>query len=230
MVPGVVVQAVSAGTQGTSVPSSTSLDASLALSGTGDARSHGGGADTASGGNAGSGAGPGGGGAGGTGAAALQQLGATQTSSSTTPTPTLRVHADVDSDDFPQAVADRVSFAVGNGWSGVKLSVNPPQLGPIELSITIQGEHAQVAMSTHSAVTREALDSSAPKLKEMLNAQGFTQVSVDISQRSFQDRSSTPQQYAWTPSTSSASAAPAAVAGGSSAATRTAQGLLDAYA
>jgi flagellar hook-length control protein FliK len=105
------------------------------------------------------------------------------------------VHADVDSADFPQGVADQVSLAVDNGWSSAKLSVNPPQLGPIELQIAVQGAHAQVAMSTHSAVTREALESSVPKLRDMLNSQGFTQVSVDISQRSFQERSTPSQPY-----------------------------------
>jgi flagellar hook-length control protein FliK len=101
----------------------------------------------------------------------------------------------VDSADFAQGVADKVSLAVDNGWSSAKLSVNQPQLGPIELQIAVQGAHAQVAMSTHSAVTREALESSVPNLRHMLNSQGFTQVSVDISQRSFQERPAPEQPY-----------------------------------
>jgi flagellar hook-length control protein FliK len=83
-------------------------------------------------------------------------------------------------------------------------------------------------MSTHSAVTREALESSVPQLKNMLSTQGFTQVNVDISQRSFQERSATPQQYTWAPSASGA--APAASVASASAAPRAAQGMLDAYA
>jgi flagellar hook-length control protein FliK len=229
--PGPAPVAALPGTTGVSSSSTAAAISASALSGGGDARGHGGAdAGSDSGGGNGSWTGPGTGGAGGDGAAALQQLGGSQATSpaDATPAPTVRVQADVDSAEFPQAVADRVSFAVGNGWSSAKLSVNPPQLGPIELQIAIQGEHAQVAMSTHSAVTREALETSAPKLKEMLNSQGFTQVSVDISQRSFQERSSTPQQYtsAWTSSGSSA-AAPASAA---SAAPRAPQGMLDAYA
>jgi len=172
-------------------------------------------------------------GLGGNGAAALQQLGAAPASSSSdsTPAATLRVSAPVDSADFPQGVADRVSFAVDNNWTSTKLQVNPPQLGPIDLQIAVQGDHAQVMMSTHSAVTREALESSLPRLKEMLNSQGFTQVSVDISQRSFQDRSAFSQPYTWAksgPGTSSA-AAVAPVTAPSAAAPRSV-GALDAYA
>jgi len=111
------------------------------------------------------------------------------------PAPVFRVHASVDSADFPQGLSDRVSWMVDNGVNGAKLQVNPPQLGPIELRISVQGDHAQVWMVTHSAVARDALESSSPKLREMLNAQGFGQVSVDISQRSFQDRSAYAPPY-----------------------------------
>jgi flagellar hook-length control protein FliK len=175
------------------------------------------------------GAGEAGSGANGNGAAALQQLTSTTApaSSEAAPTPTVRVHADLDSADFPQSLADRVSFAVDNGWSSARLQVNPPQLGPIELQIAIQGEHAQVSMSTHSAVTREALESSLPKLRDMLSTQGFTQVSVDISQRSFQERSAASQPYVWSPPAQAKAPTVAAVSG---AAPRVSQGVLDAYA
>jgi hypothetical protein len=55
-------------------------------------------------------------------------------------------------------------------------------------------------------------------------------VSVDISQRSFQERSATPQQYGrglWTSSGSGAAAPSVAAA---STAPRAPQGMLDAYA
>jgi flagellar hook-length control protein FliK len=165
----------------------------------------------------------------GDGAAALQQLstGTTSNSSDSAPAPTVSVHADVDSAEFPQGVADKVSLVVDNGWSSAKLSVNPPQLGPIDLQIAVQGAHAQVAMSTHSAVTREALESSVPALRNMLNSQGFTQVSVDISQRSFQERSAPEQGYNRT-SGSARDTAP--VSSSSAQVSRAPIGMLDTYA
>jgi flagellar hook-length control protein FliK len=129
-----------------------------------------------------------------------------------------------------KGVSDRVSFAVDNNWSSAKLQVNPPQLGPIDLQIAVQGDHAQVMMSTHSAVTREALESSLPKLKEMLGSQGFTQVSVDISQRSFQDRSAFNQPYTWAKPASGTAPVAAPVSAPSNAAIRTSIGVVDAYA
>jgi flagellar hook-length control protein FliK len=205
-------------------PDTAALSASaiVSLGSGGDARGHDGagdpGADTGSGFLAN-----------GDGAAALQQLSTSTVSSSSdaAPVPTVSVHADVDSADFPQGVADKVSLAVENGWSSAKLSVNPPQLGPIELQIAVQGAHAQIAMSTHSAVTREALESSAPKLREMLTAQGFTQVSVDISQRSFQERSAPQLPYS---RASGGVRETAPVSSSSAQVSRAPLGMLDTYA
>jgi flagellar hook-length control protein FliK len=163
----------------------------------------------------------------GDGAAALQQLSTSTASSSSAAAPTVSVHANVDSADFPQGVADKVSLAVENGWSSAKLSMNPPQLGPIELQIAVQGAHAQVAMSTHSAVTREALESSVPKLRDLLNSQGFTQVSVDISQRSFQERSAPELPYG-RPSNGMRGIAP--ISSASAQVPRAPLGMLDIYA
>jgi flagellar hook-length control protein FliK len=148
----------------------------------------------------------------------------------TAATPTLQLHAGLDSGEFAQDLSDRVTYLVGNGMNGAKLQVNPPQLGPIELRIAVSGDHAQVWMTTHSAVTRDALESSSPKLREMLGAQGFGAVSVNISQRSFQDRSSQAQPYQRTASVERSGAAPLAAGANPGTGLRAPSGSLDAYA
>jgi flagellar hook-length control protein FliK len=151
------------------------------------------------------------------------------TAADAAPTPTLKVAAAVDSPEFAQGVSDRVSWMVDNNLNGAKLQVNPPQLGPIEVRISVQGDQAQVWLTAHSAVTRDALESSSPKLREMLGTQGFAQVNVDVSQRSFQERPTFAQSYDWTPpSDRGTSAAPVSSAPTSVA--RAASGTLDAYA
>jgi len=172
-------------------------------------------------------------GSGGDAAAGLSQLNANASvgaPADATPAPALRVHANVDSADFPQGLSDRVSWMVDNGVNGAKLQVNPPQLGPIELRISVQGDHAQVWMTTHSAVARDALELSSPKLREMLNAQGFGQVSVDISQRSFQDRSAYVPPYQRESADVRGAAVRAAAPTAAASAPRSLPGALDAYA
>jgi flagellar hook-length control protein FliK len=164
-------------------------------------------------------------------AGALQLNSSVTAGGSTDPTPavSLKLNAGVDTPEFSQGLADRVSFMVENNLSAAKLQVNPPQLGPIEIRIAIQGDHAQVWLTTHSSVTRDALESSTPNLREMLGGQGFGQVSVDISQRSFQDRSAYAPPYDSTPFSSSSLPA-ATTAAISNPTSRTSTSVLDAYA
>jgi flagellar hook-length control protein FliK len=142
--------------------------------------------------------------------------------------PTLKVGAGVDSGEFGQGVANQVANMVAGNISSAKLSVNPPALGPIEVRIAVQGDQAQVVMTSHSAVTRDALQASTPRLREMLNQQGFGQVSVDISQRSFQDRTPAAHTYEWNSGSDRGDYSVAATSAGP--ATRAASGILDAYA
>src|SRR5258708_9439543 len=118
---------------------------------------------------------------------------------------------------------------VDNNLNGAKLQVNPPQLGPIEVRIAVQGSHAQVWLASHSAVTRDALESSSSKLREMLGAQGFGQVSVDISHRSYQARSAYSQPYESMPSASRSPPA-AAVQSTASSLAPISSGAVGAYA
>jgi len=190
----------------------------LATVGAADKHSHSGNGDSSSPGA------PGGG------AAGAAQLSANLTTvSDAAATPTLKVAAGVETPEFGQGVASHVSWMVDNNLNGAKLQVNPPQLGPIEVRIAVQGDHAQVWLISHSALTRDALESSSPKLREMLGAQGFAQVSVDISQRSFQERSTHSQPYEWTPS-ANRSPSTTAVQSTLSSIPRASNGAVDAYA
>ena len=199
------------------VASNAQAIAALAGDGVADRHAHVGGADSAV--PTGSIDGP---------AGAAQLMTSASPPTQAAPAPTLNVAASVDSNEFGQGVADRVSLMMAGNLSSAKLQVNPPALGPIEVKIALQGGHAQVWFTSHSAVTRDALESSSPKLREMLGAQGFGQVSVDISQRSFQDRA--PPSKGYEPAAAIAGPRATGAAQQSTAPTRIANGLLDAYA
>ena len=155
------------------------------------------------------------------------QLLTSNTSTDSVPMPTFKVAAGVDTAQFGQGVADRVALMMDGNVTSAKLQVNPPALGPIEVRIALQGGHAQVSFSSHSAVTRDALESSSEKLREMLGSQGFSSVNVDVSQRSFQERS--PPSHAYDSAPAISGDAPVSAQATLSMA-RSASGLLDAYA
>ena len=161
------------------------------------------------------------------GTAGFAQLVSNSSSADAAPA-SLKVAAGVDTPEFAQGVGSQVQLMMDNSLNTAKLQVTPASLGPIEVRIAIQNGHAQVWMTSHSAVTRDALESSTPQLKEMLGSQGFSQVSVDISQRSFQERTPQPHSYDWQPATREDSAA--SVQSVAASAVRGGSGVVDAYA
>ncbi len=145
------------------------------------------------------------------------------TAASDSGAPTIKLDSTVDSPSFPAELAGHVAYLIGNNLGSAKLQVTPPQLGPIDLQISVQGNSAQIVMSTHSALTHAALESSAPALRELLGSQGFAQVSVDISQRSFQEQPAFTQPESTFVPRESVAAEPIAPGRGT-------RSLLDAYA
>ncbi|MCU0976222.1 MAG: flagellar hook-length control protein FliK [Steroidobacteraceae bacterium] len=93
------------------------------------------------------------------------------------------------SDAWSQALGERVVVMADRELTHARIALNPPQLGPLEVRVQVSGDHASVAFTTHSQLTREAIEQALPRLREMLGGQGFTQVDVNVSQHSFSERS-----------------------------------------
>jgi flagellar hook-length control protein FliK len=101
------------------------------------------------------------------------------------------LHLDVPmrSPEWAQALGERITWLIDQQLSTAQIKLNPPQLGPIAVRIALSGDSTQVSVSAHSLITRDALEAAAPRLREALTAHGLGNVSVDVSQQSFSDRS-----------------------------------------
>jgi flagellar hook-length control protein FliK len=105
--------------------------------------------------------------------------------------PNLRLEVPLRSPEWAQALGERITWLVDQKFSSAEIKLNPPQLGPIEVRIALAGDSTQVTVSAHSPITRDALEAAAPRLREALTSHGLGNVSVDISQQSFADRTMT---------------------------------------
>ena len=97
---------------------------------------------------------------------------------------------------WDQALSERVLWAASQKLQSAEIRLNPPNLGPIEVRVHMQQDQAQVSFTAQHAVVREALESSMPRLREMLNANGFNLVDVDVSQHSFAEQQRHAQGFA----------------------------------
>lgn len=81
-------------------------------------------------------------------------------------------------------VADRVMWMAKNDLQTAELHLNPADLGPIEITLTLTGDdktQAAVQFSAAHASTRDAIETALPRLREMLQESGITlgQAGVD---------------------------------------------------
>ena len=79
--------------------------------------------------------------------------------------------------------------------SAAEIKLNPLHLGPVSVRIDIgQDNQASISFATQHVETKEALESSLPKLREMLSNQNLNLVNVNISQNSGSNHGRQPEQ------------------------------------
>jgi flagellar hook-length control protein FliK len=80
-----------------------------------------------------------------------------------------------------------------------EIRLNPQHLGPVSVRVNVADDQATVVFTAQHAATREALEASIPKLREMMAAQQLNLVEVSVSQGSSSDQGrSQSQNYAQT--------------------------------
>lgn len=91
------------------------------------------------------------------------------------PTPSVNVDANLPLHDpsFGERLSQHVVILVNEGVRSARLSVNPPELGPIEVRISVDKHEAVVHLASLHAGARDAIDAALPRLREMLEQSGL---------------------------------------------------------
>jgi flagellar hook-length control protein FliK len=64
--------------------------------------------------------------------------------------------------------------------SSAELRVQPAEMGPVQVSIRIEGGEANIACAAQHADTRHALEAALPRLREMLESNGISVGSASV--------------------------------------------------
>jgi flagellar hook-length control protein FliK len=75
---------------------------------------------------------------------------------------------------FPNELGARISVLVSEGAQHAELKLNPAELGPVGVRISLDGNNAQVDFSAANAATRQAIEQSVPALASALREGGLT--------------------------------------------------------
>lgn len=118
---------------------------------------------------------------------------APRTESATVPTAVapplpLAVEIKVGTHGWDTAFSQKVAWAATNQQQVAELRLNPPNLGPIEIRITIVNDQATAQFVSAHASVRESIEAALPKLREMMGESGLTLGNVNVSSQSFQQQ------------------------------------------
>ena len=105
------------------------------------------------------------------------------TSVSTLPLPTSQ-HLDLKQNHWEQNLGRQLNWMVNNQMQEAEIRVNPPDMGPIEVRMSLQQHQTSVAFFCHDASVREAIEKAMPQLREMLNNQGIYLNQAQVSDQS----------------------------------------------
>lgn len=112
-------------------------------------------------------------------AAALAHLRGEATPQAPSPVP-LHVATPAGSPGWPEEVGSRVSWMVGHDESHAQLTLTPPQLGKIEVSITVSGDQTSAQFVAATPAARELIEQSLPRLREVLEQSGINLGQTDV--------------------------------------------------
>lgn len=136
--------------------------------------------------------------------------------------------ADLHGDDFADTIGSRLTWMAEQKIGHAHIRINPAELGPVEIRMRLDGERVHADFSSGHAEVRQALESSLPKLREMLATQGFALGQADVGHHG-QSRSSG-SQHTSTEALGGTSNIAELQVGETSATRVSVRGLLDAYA
>jgi flagellar hook-length control protein FliK len=135
------------------------------------------------------------------------------------------VDAPVRSQGFAAEFSEKIVWLVGRQSQVADLSLNPPQLGTLEVRLSLSGNEAGAQFYSPNAVVRDAIEAAMPKLRELMAQAGIALGDAQVHDQAFAQREAgggTRASGEVASGEASASLVPVAV--------RTGVGLVDLYA
>jgi flagellar hook-length control protein FliK len=78
------------------------------------------------------------------------------------------------------ALGERLQWMVKGDVQQVELKISPPNLGPLEVRLTINDDKASVSFVSHHALVRDAIEAALPRLREMLAQESLQLVQAEV--------------------------------------------------
>jgi flagellar hook-length control protein FliK len=81
--------------------------------------------------------------------------------------------ARVGTSQWENQVGQKVVYMVGSEEQTASLTLNPPDLGPLQVVLSVSNDQASVTFSANQEEVRQALENALPRLREMMSESGI---------------------------------------------------------
>jgi len=147
-----------------------------------------------------------------------------------------KIAARVGTPGWDNQVGQKIVWMVAGKEQSASLTLNPPDMGPMQVVLSVTNDHAHVTFSAAQPEVRQALEDAMPKLREMMSESGIALGNASVNDGSAQQQAQadarqngTSQRIGGGPTNGSAAEAEAAQAARPRRVGET-QGLVDTFA
>ena len=89
---------------------------------------------------------------------------------------------------FAAELSDKVVWLASKQGQFAELSLNPPQMGALEVRLTLSGSDASAQFYSSNPVVREVIDGALPRLRELMAQAGINLGEAEVRQQAFSRR------------------------------------------
>jgi flagellar hook-length control protein FliK len=82
---------------------------------------------------------------------------------------------------WSEQIARRITIMSSEQIQSARIQLDPPELGLLEIKIKVQQDQVNVAFASGHQTVRDALETQAPRLKELMEQQGVDLTDVNVS-------------------------------------------------
>ncbi len=92
----------------------------------------------------------------------------------------MTMNAHINQPEWGSEFGKRIQFMLNNNIQTAELRLDPPELGRINIKINLSNEHANVSFASAHQTVRDAIETTIPRLRELLAESGLQLGNADV--------------------------------------------------
>lgn len=97
---------------------------------------------------------------------------------------TASINTPVGDPEWAEKMNEKVLWMSSRGIQSAHIHLNPAELGPVDVKVSVQNEQTVVHFNVQNASVRELLESNVHRLRDMMDSGGVNLAQVDVDERS----------------------------------------------